>query len=178
MASKLFSRTRPINFDANPSPETMFHLPMSPSEPGKFDFYRVHLANQNCHKDATLTDASDTPTLSSSSSTTTRRWTPFANIAPVETPKIFSSTNSTSLNSNSTGRSHTISTMDSSVMSNTNCSQKESIPSTSSFSSLTDIVKNAMYRNQLTTEVNQMRRPISGTTLSTKDLNHLSPQSA
>ncbi len=37
MASKTFNR---INLDVNPSPETMYHFPISPSEPGKFDFYR------------------------------------------------------------------------------------------------------------------------------------------
>ncbi len=40
MASKTFNHSRPMNFDVNPSPETMYHFPMSPSEPGKFDFYR------------------------------------------------------------------------------------------------------------------------------------------
>jgi hypothetical protein len=46
-----------------------------------------------------------------------------------------------------------------------------------SFSSLTDVVKNAMNKGQLSKSSNQIRRPASGTTLSTKDLNHLSPQS-
>ncbi|CAF0874197.1 unnamed protein product [Adineta ricciae] len=175
MASQLFSRTRPINFDANPSPDTMYHLPMSPSEPGKFDFYRVHLANQASQ---THTDNSDTPTLSASSSTATRRWTPFANIAPPDQSKGFLSTNTSSLNSTSSTRSLIMPAMDSSVTSNTNRSQTEPIPSTSSFSSLTDIVKNAMNKKPSTTNVQPVRRLVCGTTLSTKDLNHLSPQSA
>jgi hypothetical protein len=40
MASTKFKRSGAINLDVNPSPETMYHFPMSPSEPGKFDFYR------------------------------------------------------------------------------------------------------------------------------------------
>ena len=78
MASTTFTQSRPIYYDANPSPETMFHLPMSPSEPGKFDFYRyvprgmrailspsslgssrVHLANHANHSDSTFSDNSD-----------------------------------------------------------------------------------------------------------------------
>lgn len=40
MASKTFYRSGPISLDINPSPETMYHFPISPGEPGKFDFYR------------------------------------------------------------------------------------------------------------------------------------------
>lgn len=118
------------------------------------------------------------PTLSASSSTITRRWTPFANIAPPEQSKSFLSTSTSSLNSTSATRSFTMSAMDSSVTSNTNRSQTEPIQSTSSFSSLTDIVKNAMNKKPSATNVQPVRRPVCGTTLSTKDLNHLSPQSA
>lgn len=64
--------------------------------------------------------------------------------------------------------------MDSSVVPNTNSAKSES---TESFSSLTDIVKNAMNKGHLSASSNEIRRAASGTTLSTKDLNHLFPQS-
>jgi len=67
--------------------------------------------------------------------------------------------------------------MDSSVLSNTNGNKTESIQTVSSFSSLTDAVKNAMNKKQFDIPSKQIRRPTNGTTLSTKDLNHLSPQS-
>jgi hypothetical protein len=67
--------------------------------------------------------------------------------------------------------------MDSSVVSNTNSSKTQPVQSVGSLSSLTDIVKNAMNKGHLSAPSNQMRRPASGTTLSSKDLNHLSPQS-
>lgn len=40
MASRTSNQSGPISLDINPSPETMYHLPFSPNEPGKFDFYR------------------------------------------------------------------------------------------------------------------------------------------
>jgi hypothetical protein len=67
--------------------------------------------------------------------------------------------------------------MDSSVVSNTNSSKTQPIQSVGSLSSLTDIVKNAMNKGHLSAPSKQMQRPASGTTLSSKDLNHLSPQS-
>ena len=71
-------------------------------------------------------------------------------------------------------KSQTVSSIDSSVSSNTNGTHNDSIQSASS---LTDAVRNAMNKGELSTTKTQMRRPISGTTLSSKDLNHLSPQS-
>jgi hypothetical protein len=51
------------------------------------------------------------------------------------------------------------------------------IQTVASFSSLTDAVRNAMQGGQLNSTTNQLRRQGNGTTLSSKDLNHLSPQS-
>ncbi|CAF0717844.1 unnamed protein product [Adineta steineri] len=174
MASKLFNRSRPMNFDVNPSPETFYHIPISPSEPGKFDFYRVHLTNQDCHSNSIFSDNSDVPTLFAQSSTANRRWSPFADIVTSNQSKSSVSTSSSSLNSFVTLNSQTI---NSSVMSNTSNIQNETMQSVASFPSLTDIVKNAMSKTQVTSSLNQIRRPTRGTTLSTKDLNHLSPQS-
>jgi len=112
------------------------------------------------------------PTLSASSSITQRRWTPFADIGISNQSKP-----SSSLNSIPISKSQTVSSMDSSVMSNTNNSKTQSIQSVGSLSSLTDIVKNAMTKGHLSAPSKQMQRPASGTTLSSKDLNHLSPQS-
>lgn len=70
-----------------------------------------------------------------------------------------------------------MSTVDSGVLSKANESVKEPIQSAQSSSKLTDAVNNAMNKGQLSTNSNQNRRPFLGTTLSSKDLNHLSPQS-
>lgn len=51
------------------------------------------------------------------------------------------------------------------------------IQTVASFSTLTEAVKNAMNKGLLHTTTNSLRRPASGTTLSSKELNHLSPQS-
>jgi len=40
MASKTYSRPIPVTFEVPATPETIYHFPISPSEPGKFDFYR------------------------------------------------------------------------------------------------------------------------------------------
>jgi len=174
MASKTFNRSVPINFDVNPSPETMYHFPMSPAEPGKFDFYRVHLANQVHCSDPMLLDNYDGPTLLAPNTSGKRRWTPFADIVATDSSKGTLLSNATALNSIPTS---TISQIDSSVSSNTNGVQNQPIQSVASFPSLTDIVKNAMNKQYLDAPSKQLRRPSSGTTLSTKDLNHLSPQS-
>lgn len=97
-------------------------------------------------------------TSTTSAAVAKRRWTPFADL----------------VSSGSTSKSQTISSTNSSVLSNTNGIQNES---NQSASSLTDAVKNAMNKGHLDVPVNQIRRPINGTTLSSKDLNHLSPQS-
>jgi len=181
MASTTSNRERAWTFDVSPSPETMYHFPSSPGEPGKFDFYRVHLANHACYPDSMLSQNSDAPSLAApsiSSSITKRRWTPFADI--VSSDRSQSSLlpiSSSSANSIPTSKSQLISTSDSSIVSNTNVRQNESIQPVGSFSSLTDMLKNAMNKGHLDIPSTQMRRPISGTTLSTKDLNHLSPQS-
>jgi len=181
MASKRFNRSGPINVDVNPSPETMYHFPISPAEPGKFDFYRVHLANQAHYSDPMFLDNYDAPTLSapktSSSSIGQRRWTPFADIVAADSSKSSLLSNASSSNSIPTSTLQTVYQNDSSVSSNTNGVQNEPIKSVPSFSSLTDLVKNAMHKGHLDVPPNQMRRPSSGATLSTKDLNHLSPQS-
>lgn len=178
MASTTSNRSRPINFDVNPSPETFYHFPASPSEPGKFDFYRVHLNNHPSMTDSKISDNYDAPTLSvptTTSSITNKRWTPFADIVSSDQSTASLLANSSSSNSFLTSKSQTTS---SSVSSNTNSTQKnETIQSVASSSSLTDVVKNAMNRGHLSAGSNQIRRPASGTTLSSKDLNHLSPQS-
>jgi hypothetical protein len=51
------------------------------------------------------------------------------------------------------------------------------IQTVASFSSLTDAVKNAMQKGSITAGPSQLRRPASGSSVSSKDLNHLSPQS-
>lgn len=203
MSSKPSSTSRPIPVDATPSPDSYFHIPVSPSEPGKFDFYRyvknkwiidqidsfffrVHLANQTHRKDSLLTETSDgkfvviqwrhsndkmceglfeiidvfsfsfsfsAPSLSSGSSSSipTRRWTPFADAVPTDISK------SSSFPSNS---------------------RTTTTESTGSFSTLTEIVKNAMNRGHFDSNNNATRTQVCGTTISSKDLNHLCPQSA
>jgi len=51
------------------------------------------------------------------------------------------------------------------------------IQTVASFSSLTDAVRNAMQRGNLMPPKNQLGRQTNQTTVSSKDLNHLSPQS-
>jgi len=181
MASKTCNRTGPINVDVNPSPETMYHFPITPGEPGKFDFYRAYLTNHAYYSDPKFSDNSDAPTLSgptTSSSLETRRWTPFADILSTDSSKSsLLSSSSASSNSIPTSRSQTVSVMDTSVLSTTNDKKTEPIQSASSFPSLTDVVKNAMNKGQIGVPSIQTRRITNGITLSTKDLNHLSPQS-
>lgn len=112
------------------------------------------------------------PTLSAptlSSSIGKRRWTPFADIVSSDQSKSCILPNTISIS-----KSQTVPLMDSSVSLNSNSLQKETNQSTSS---LTNVVKNAMNKGQLSVPSKTIRRPTSGTTLSTKDLNHLSPQS-
>lgn len=159
MASKTYTRTVPIIYDVPASPETIFHFPVSPSEPGKFDFYRVHLANHVNHSDDSFSGNFDAPVLLPSTSTPSnkkRRWTPFADLV------------STNLNSSTTPSR----IVESSVGLNTTGTQANT-----SSTSLTDAVKSAMDKGNLTVPSNQTRRLTSGITLSSKDLNHLSPQS-
>ncbi|CAF0880509.1 unnamed protein product [Rotaria sp. Silwood1] len=180
MASKACNRPRPWSFDVNPSPETLFHFPSSPSEPGKFDFYRVYLANHAYFTDQASSDNLNEPTLplsTSSSSIEKRRWSPFAGFMPSDESKSSTMTTSQSSNSISTTKSEAISSMNSSVSTNTNSAQIELTHSAQSFPSLADLVKNAMNKGHLGAKLNQTRRSFTGTTLSSKDLNHLSPQS-
>ena len=91
------------------------------------------------------------------------RWTPFANLKHLsDQPKAF--TSSSTLYS---------STTKSTDLPPTN----KPIQTVASFSSLTDAIKSAMQRGHFDPTVTQLRRPASGTTLSSKELNHLSPQS-
>jgi hypothetical protein len=84
---------------------------------------------------------------------------------------------SSSSNTISTSQCQTVSSINANVLANTNGIPNEPIQSVSSLSSLTDAVKNAMNKRHLGVSSNETRRPSSGTTLFTKDLNHLSPQS-
>ena len=97
------------------------------------------------------------PVLSTSTGLSTvpkQRWTPFADLVsvPISTCQV-------------------VPTINSSVSSDTNGKQNQT------GSSLTDAVKKDMNKGLLDVNVNKIRRPISGATLSSKDLNHLSPQS-
>ncbi|CAF5074841.1 unnamed protein product [Rotaria magnacalcarata] len=114
---------------------------------------------------------------SSSSSVTKRRWTPFADILSSDESKSSILTSSQSSNSISAAKLQATSSINSNGLLNTNGTEKEPIQSAQSLSSLTDAVKNSMNKGQLSTNSNQIRRPFGGTTLSSKDLNHLSPQS-
>jgi hypothetical protein len=92
-----------------------------------------------------------------------KRWLPFGNMKHLsEQPRTASSSE---LYSKSTAASEKL------PMSN------KPIQTVASFSSLTDAVKNAMYKRHIGPAVGQLRRPDSGSTLSSKELNHLSPQS-
>lgn len=97
------------------------------------------------------------PSLSSTSTTTARRWTPFANAVPSDSSKA------------------SLFSKDATVPSKTTSQLNEPV---GSFSSLTGAVKNAMQKGQLNVGSTSNRSmAYTGTTLSTKDLNHLSPQS-
>jgi hypothetical protein len=67
-------------------------------------------------------------------------------------------------------------TTDSDVSASTKVSNKP-IQTVASFASLTDAVRNAMQRGNINTTANQLQRQTNRSTVSTKDLNHLSPQS-
>jgi hypothetical protein len=100
-----------------------------------------------------------------------KRWLPFSNMKDLsDQPKLSSS--SSALFS-ATSKSST----DSDIPSRNNTTQNKPIQTVASFSSLTDAVKNAMQRGHLNPTMNQLQRQANGTTLSSKDLNHLSPQS-
>jgi hypothetical protein len=179
MASKACNRPHPLSFDACSPSETVYHFPISPGEPGKFDFYRVYLANHAHYSDSTCSDDSDAPTVSkpTTSLITKKRWTPFADVTFTDESKSSTSMSSLVPPSNSLVKSQTMSSLDSNALSNTNGTQNGSAQSVHSFSSLTDAVKSVMNKGHLGSKLNQTRRPLTGTTLSTKDLNHLSPQS-
>ena len=66
---------------------------------------------------------------------------------------------------------------DADILAKTSSITNKPIQTVASFSSLTDAVKNAMQRGSLSAGHHPLRRPASGSTVSTKDLNHLSPQS-
>lgn len=157
MASKAYPQSRPIDFDNDMSSRNMYYMPISPSEPGKFDFYRVYLANHRSESDSTFPDNVDAPNLSTTTPSQTR-WTPFANLSSTERIESSSKTNSIgnvqSIRSNETN-------------------QMQGATKTT----LTEQVKTALDQGQLTVNSNQSKRIFGGTSLSSKDLNHLSPQS-
>ncbi|CAF3602717.1 unnamed protein product [Rotaria socialis] len=185
MTSKACNGSHPWNANVNSSPETIYHFPESPGEPGKFDFYRVYLSFHTHNSDPTLSGCSDEPTISapstisssSSSSVIKRRWTPFADILSSDESKSSILTSSQSSNSISAAKPQAMSSINSDGLSNVNGTEKEPIQSAQSLLSLTDAVKNSMNKGQLSANSNKIRRPFGGTTLSSKDLNHLSPQS-
>ena len=102
---------------------------------------------------------------------TVKRWTPFVNAKHLSDQGKTSSTsvlyyvNANSSTDSDIPRLHT------------KTSNKQ-IHTVASFSSLTDTVKNAMQRGSLSTTTNQLRRPTTNAvTVSSNELNHLSPQS-
>ncbi|CAF3322365.1 unnamed protein product [Rotaria socialis] len=166
MASKSTSRSQPINTTTQCN-DTGFDFPLSPNEPGKFDFYRVHLNNQAHKNDSMFSDNYEPPHISTE---LPKRLTAFANMKHLSDQ---GKTSSSSALFCSTLQSST----DSDVSTIHNKTLNKPIQTVASFSSLADAVKNAMNRGHLNTTTDQLRRPVSGTTLSSKDLNHLSPQS-
>lgn len=94
-----------------------------------------------------------------------KRWTPFSHMKYlVDQPKSSSSSALYSPSSNADD------------LAINNKTLNKPIQTVASFSSLTDAVKNAMQKGNLMAPQNQLRRPLN-VTVSTKDLNHLSPQS-
>jgi hypothetical protein len=178
MTSKTSNQSRPINFEVAPSNnETGFDFPFSPCEPGKFDFYRVHQAKHVHQTDSMFSDNFDAPTLSTqiSSSGMTKRWTPFADQISSELLKSSTVANSASMGSFfPQSQSSATSSTDSS---NPKPVIGKPIHSNASYSTLTDVVKQAMSKGHLGGFASESRRTHNGATLSTKDLNHLSPQS-
>ncbi|CAF1474320.1 unnamed protein product [Adineta steineri] len=156
--------TQPLSINTTKSNEAGYDFALSPTEPGKFDFYRVHVDNQTNKNDAMFSDNYE---VSNSSNDLPKRWTPFYNMKHLsDQPKTASSS---ALYAKSSADTDTIST--------NNKTLNKPIQTVASFSSLTDAVKNAMQRGHLNTTTNQLRRQANGTTLSSKELNHLSPQS-
>ncbi|CAF0755715.1 unnamed protein product [Rotaria sordida] len=180
MSSKTRDRSHTWNFGMKAPLESMFHLPLNTSEAGKFGFYRLYLTNHASDTDPTLFDNSEAPVLlesTSSSSNGNRQWRPFASFVTPDDSKSSTLTSSQSSNSISTMQSDGISSMNSSVSSNTNSSQIQPNHFAQSVPSLADIVKSAINIGHFGATLQQSRRSFSGTTLSSKDLNHLSPQS-
>lgn len=137
-------------------------FPLSPTEPGKFDFYRVHVTNQGHGMDSMFSDNHDS---SFAAKELPKHWTPLINMKHLsESAK---SSSSTSLPGKSSADESSI---------NKPITNKP-IQQVASFSSLTDAVKNAMKKGYINPTINQLRQQTNGTTVSSKDLNHLSPQS-
>ncbi|UJR10703.1 hypothetical protein I4U23_014896 [Adineta vaga] len=158
MASK--ASTKPLSIiTAAENNQTGYDFALSPTEPGKFDFYRVHVSNQINKNDSMFADHHDVP---HTTDEMPKRWLPYAQMKHLsEQPKTASS--SALYSETSTDSSSTL-------------IRNKPIQTVASFSSLTDAVKNAMHKGQLST-TNQLRRPANGATVSSKELNHLSPQS-
>lgn len=97
-----------------------------------------------------------------------KHWTPLVNMKHLSDTGKTSSTSALFCSTSST---------DSDSAPINNKIQNKPIQTVASFSSLADAVKNAMNRGHLSTTADQLRRPENGATLSSKDLNHLSPQS-
>ncbi|CAF2393848.1 unnamed protein product [Rotaria sp. Silwood2] len=178
MGSKACNRQRPWSFDVNYFPETVFHFPISPGEAGKFDFYRAYITNHGYFTDPTSFDCSDASTLPTSpSSIKKRREISSVDFVSSDESKSSTLTTSQSSNSISSAKSEGMSSKDSNVLSKTNSAHRELTHSTQSFPSLADLVKNVINKGHFSAKSNHTSYSFSGTTLSSKDLNHLSPQS-
>ncbi|CAF1133605.1 unnamed protein product [Rotaria sordida] len=164
MASKSLSESQ-SNKTISECNGTDLDFPLSPGEAGKFDFYRVHLNNQGCNNDSMFSNDCE---VFNSVTEIPKYWTPFAHM------KHLSEYGKTSSSSSALFGSTSQSSTDSDIP---NKKQNKPIQTVASFSSLGDAIKSAINRGHLNFTTNQFRRPASGTTLSSKDLNHLSPQS-
>ncbi|CAF0945226.1 unnamed protein product [Adineta ricciae] len=157
MSSK--TSTKPLSIKTTDNTQTGYDFALSPTEPGKFDFYRVHVSNQINQDNSMFADQYEVP---HTTDEIPKRWLPFAQMKRLaDQPKTASSSALNSETSTDSGKASII---------------NKPIQTVASFSSLSDAVKNAMNKGHLST-TNQLRRPGSGATLSSKELNHLSPQS-
>jgi hypothetical protein len=101
-----------------------------------------------------------------------KRWTPFANMKHLSDTLKTSSSSSSALFCPTKNSS-----VDTDLLPINNKTLNKPIQTVASFSSLSDAVKNAMQKGNINPTTNQLRRPTNGTSLSSKELNHLSPQS-
>ena len=139
--------------------------------------FSVHLTNQAHRKDSIFAEQQESKTNDRSigkyhsesilvanqpveTSNPTRRWTPFANIRD---PSMVSIKKSAATDADLPSSNSSIS--------------NKPIQTVASFSSLTDAVKNAMKKGSITAGPSPLSRPDKRSSVSSKDLNHLSPQS-